>query len=335
MPKLVLLYTSDKKQSLQSIIAGMLDPAGVFVFGKSLIREEDVQWFDDRDLPLVLMDDRLKPMQFIHYFITVFSNAYEDNYWSKLWLKELCYTGTSHNSILNGNNGYCSNANYCCMLAEIQNSQNRNPFLREYTFTAVLSTMTHMNTVPKLRPLCFEDNDVMVLFLPWSKKEGAQIPYTRLKDTIKKMIHNMPDTSMKFFVGTAASSIDAFPESYRNAKSTKLFISSLDILEYVSFYDDWYMHMPLLKESRKDLEDHMNLLLHPLLLRPELFETLVTYFTLDKNLKLTAEHLFIHINTLKYRLKQISDLLDCDLKDPSTQFRLCMALMIHKYLQKT
>lgn len=149
--------------------------------------------------------------------------------------QELCYTGTSRNSILNVNDGYCSNANYCCMLAKIQNSQNMNPFLREYTFTAILSTMTHMNTVPKLRPLCFEDNDVMVLFLPWSKKEGTQIPYTRLKDTIKKLIHNMPDTSVKFLLEQPHLLLMHFPKAIVMQKARNFLYSLLIFLNMSVF----------------------------------------------------------------------------------------------------
>ena len=72
-----------------------------------------------------------------------------------------------------------------------------------------------------------------------------------------------------------------------------------------------------MKVPRAELKLQTEKLLGPVFSDPELAETLVTYLDSGENMKLTSEKLFIHINTLKYRLQRISKLLNCNLKDPN------------------
>lgn len=60
----------------------------------------------------------------------------------------------------------------------------------------------------------------------------------------------------------------------------------------------------------------------------ELVKTLRTYLRLQRRVKETAEALFIHRNTLRYRLQQIQDLLVVDLEDTETSTNLWLALLV-------
>ncbi len=59
-------------------------------------------------------------------------------------------------------------------------------------------------------------------------------------------------------------------------------------------------------------------------------DTLRAFLECGGELKPTAEKLFIHRNTLDYRLRRIEEILHCDVRDPETRFtlRLAMAAMI-------
>ena len=56
--------------------------------------------------------------------------------------------------------------------------------------------------------------------------------------------------------------------------------------------------------------------------------TLRTLLDDNFNYKATAEKLFLHVNTVRYRAEKISQLLGIDLNDPDTRFNLYAALRI-------
>ncbi len=62
-----------------------------------------------------------------------------------------------------------------------------------------------------------------------------------------------------------------------------------------------------------------------------LCETLENYLKHNCNAKRTAEAMFVHRNTLNYRLKKISELLNCDLEDMNKCLSLKLAFLIMKY----
>lgn len=67
-------------------------------------------------------------------------------------------------------------------------------------------------------------------------------------------------------------------------------------------------------------------LLGPIRARPRLFETLKTYFESNMSVTKTSQSLFLHPNSLRYRLRQIEELADCDLRDPGAVAQLQFAL---------
>jgi hypothetical protein len=66
---------------------------------------------------------------------------------------------------------------------------------------------------------------------------------------------------------------------------------------------------------------------------PLLLETLIAYFHLNESIKLTSEKLFVHINTLRYRLSRIQTLTGLDVFKTSDKVKLFLAV-IHINNQK-
>ncbi len=64
----------------------------------------------------------------------------------------------------------------------------------------------------------------------------------------------------------------------------------------------------------------------------ELFRTLETYLSCDCSIKLCSETLFIHRNSLTYRLKRIFELTQIDLSDNNTRFLLEMSFRIGRFI---
>jgi purine catabolism regulator len=64
----------------------------------------------------------------------------------------------------------------------------------------------------------------------------------------------------------------------------------------------------------------------------ELIHTLEVYFEHNGNLTQTAEALFIHRNTLIYRMERIAEITGSDLNRPETRLAVQLALHIHRML---
>lgn len=67
--------------------------------------------------------------------------------------------------------------------------------------------------------------------------------------------------------------------------------------------------------------------------RTDLTHTLRLYLESGASMKKTAQSLFIHENTLRYRLKKIERITGLDLKDPNNRFKLALALHILPFTQ--
>jgi sugar diacid utilization regulator len=65
-----------------------------------------------------------------------------------------------------------------------------------------------------------------------------------------------------------------------------------------------------------------------------LIEILETYLNENCNITVTAEKLFLHRNTLKYKIKKIEELLNCDLHNFDDCIKVKIALYINKVLKK-
>jgi len=60
----------------------------------------------------------------------------------------------------------------------------------------------------------------------------------------------------------------------------------------------------------------------------ELEETLLTYFACSGDLNSAAQRLFLHPNTLRYRLKKAAEILGLDISRLENQLNLYVALKI-------
>jgi purine catabolism regulator len=65
-----------------------------------------------------------------------------------------------------------------------------------------------------------------------------------------------------------------------------------------------------------------------------LLETLNTYLSCNCNIQETAARLFIHRQTLRYRLKKIEKILDTDLRDPEARLKLQLALSMAQFINE-
>ena len=61
-------------------------------------------------------------------------------------------------------------------------------------------------------------------------------------------------------------------------------------------------------------------------------EFLEAYLKNNGNINETAEKMFIHRNTVVYKIKKINELLDCNLSDLKTRVQIYLALMVRNLI---
>jgi purine catabolism regulator len=137
-------------------------------------------------------------------------------------------------------------------------------------------------------------------------------------------------------VGRPASELTSWKDSYRQASQALSMAERLN--EHVPLYfGDLSVYRLLLQlEGDPELEAFCHETLGPLLSYEgggDLIETLEAFFDRLGNLSQTAEKLFIHRNSLLYRMERIAQLTGLDLNNPDTRLAVHLALKASKMLR--
>jgi purine catabolism regulator len=144
-----------------------------------------------------------------------------------------------------------------------------------------------------------------------------------------------PGAGIRCGIGTPAGDLGAWQLSFRQAGQ------ALDMARRLGerkplYYMELSVYRLLLQfEDHPDLKVFLQETLGPILSHEnadELLDTLEEYFAHNGNLSQTAEALFIHRNTLTYRLERIAAISLLDLDNPDTRLAAQLALRIRRML---
>jgi DNA-binding PucR family transcriptional regulator len=131
--------------------------------------------------------------------------------------------------------------------------------------------------------------------------------------------------------------VENFEKHYRQASAALALGQRIDRSGCVFLYRNYQFYDLL---SHVDGSEQLGLFCHPVLglLRrydhengTELYRTLKVYVDSGGSVKHTAEALYVHRNSLMYRLGRIEELGKIDINDPDTSFILKMSFQIDTY----
>lgn len=143
--------------------------------------------------------------------------------------------------------------------------------------------------------------------------------------------------SMKAGVGTAYEYIEEFKKSYQEARNALAISKIVTKEQKVYFYENLGIYSLIAQITNgKFLDDYIESRIGKLIKADqmqegELCETLETYLEHNCNANATAEALFIHRNTMRYRMDKIKRILDDDINDMSMFLELKLAFAIKRY----
>ena len=142
---------------------------------------------------------------------------------------------------------------------------------------------------------------------------------------------------MKAGVGTAYEYIKDFKKSFQEARNALSISNMVTKKQKVYFYEDLGIYSLIAQISNGQfLDDYVENKIGKLIKADQmqdgdLCETLETYLEHNCNANATAEALFIHRNTMRYRMDKIKRILNDDINDMSMFLELKLAFAIKKY----
>lgn len=187
--------------------------------------------------------------------------------------------------------------------------------------------------------LFVQQSDACILVVGFTYKEYKTGIYKNIIDTISNNIIKIfdeknADISVTISISSDFSSLNDTNNAFNQALFAKdigkklfnskkiLYYDDMGIYKYVSFEnkDDILKHHPLRALYALDEDDKLSLL-----------ETLEIFLDNYPSIKTTAEKLYIHPNTVKYRIKKIKDVVGAQiLDDPQARLQCHLLLKILK-----
>jgi DNA-binding PucR family transcriptional regulator len=177
--------------------------------------------------------------------------------------------------------------------------------------------------------------DSIALMLP-SELFSKDLIISIFGGIIKKMSQSY-SINAKVGIGSDYEYIAELKNSYQEACDTIQILNTVSNLKNISFYEDLGLYSLISQiKSGKFLDDYINTKIGALLdadkmQAGELCATLEAYLECNCNANATAEKLYIHRNTMRYRLEKIKGILNNNLNDLSTCLELKLAFAIKDY----
>jgi sugar diacid utilization regulator len=140
-------------------------------------------------------------------------------------------------------------------------------------------------------------------------------------------------------IGNIYDRVENFRESIKEAQKIVRIMNRLGMYGKIRKYGDMHIYMMLNElNDNKILREIYRKNLGPLISYDKansnnLCETLKVFLEQDKNINVTADLLYIHRNTLKYRLSKIEDLCGKSLDNSYDSFELFLAFYIENILE--
>ena len=140
-------------------------------------------------------------------------------------------------------------------------------------------------------------------------------------------------------IGETCENISKLQKSFHETSKTNSVLEHINRKNEIVFYDEiGFYHMLMSYENTAPMQRFANEVLNPIIqyekkAHTQLMETIWAYFECDCNLQRTADKLFSHKNTIKYRLQRVEQLTGKSFTNRYQSQELYNALMIYYFLE--
>ncbi|NSB32960.1 PucR family transcriptional regulator [Clostridium saccharoperbutylacetonicum] len=183
------------------------------------------------------------------------------------------------------------------------------------------------------------DKDDAVIFFIRSEENCMNRLDKALKEIQEIIKKRMDNLSVSVGIGNSYKDLKMMKQSLNEAELAIDSAKCQGLDDTITKYKDIGIYGLLFSiNNRTVLENYFTEILGPIINSENkdnnLIEILETYLNENCNITVTAEKLFLHRNTLKYKIKKIEELLNCDLHNFNECTKVKIALYVSKVLKK-
>lgn len=189
-------------------------------------------------------------------------------------------------------------------------------------------------TKNSLKYLAMLRNDSVILLM--NQLEEQERLATEIRNAVR---NNFEEITVSIGIGNSYHQVKNIHKSLKEAEQALKVLKSTNSKDATSFYKNIGVYGLLAKiQERQDLEEFCQeilglLLEYDKLYKDNLLHTLEVYLQENGSIAKTAQRLFIHRNTMKYRLKKIEEISGKSLKLEENRFCFQLALRIANFLR--
>lgn len=225
---------------------------------------------------------------------------------------------------------------YVCIVGRLRQTGNLHP----YQFQALLDQMHKfceeaLQTTRIAIHIFTVKHELVFLYELQDAKAEFKLFVTELFKELYTSIAQYFDKQISFGVSNLLLNFSDVQRGVKEAQSAVPVIGARS--EIISFYKKKEINELLQMIPENDLINYQQMMFKPFTALPldeqaMLLETLYEYLENHCQISETAKRLFVHRNTVIYRLEKCSSLLKKDLKDPEVTIQLRLALRIRNHL---
>jgi DNA-binding PucR family transcriptional regulator len=191
----------------------------------------------------------------------------------------------------------------------------------------------------KLKVIKTVQSDSIIVMVPILGNEYKNSSKVFAQTIIKRVKEYSSNLEVKIGIGRAVDGLKNFKNSvFQAIKALKVLAISGKEANLCHYNDIGLYRLLFQIDSYEEMEDIYKSTLGKLIgydnkNGTNLLETLEVYIESGGKLEKTAEILFIHRNTLKYRAQRIEEIMDCDLRNEEEIFNIQIAIKIGRFLK--
>ncbi|TDF95925.1 PucR family transcriptional regulator [Paenibacillus piri] len=184
----------------------------------------------------------------------------------------------------------------------------------------------------------FVNNDLFSLFTFPDKEKKSGTFVELVARGYSKMLSTINEHAARCFVSKTKYSIEELLNGYEECLEAKRISERLSFDSSVILFSDLEFTYLLRHIPREVMKRYCEYILHNLMQKDEeysgeLLRTLEVYFANKGQINDTAKQLFIHRNTVLYRLEKISSLLNIDLRKTDDLLQIKLVLMFQRLMR--
>lgn len=185
------------------------------------------------------------------------------------------------------------------------------------------------------------EKNLFTIIVPLQNNQTKETK-SKLKKTMELCLytlsHQFPSLNINIAIGGVYSSRTKIKKSYEDAKITLEFMKNIPSIGPISSFELVGIYRLINNicnyEFLKSFVDYYlaDLIEHDKKNNDILSETLQTFLQLEGNITATAKELFVHPNTISYRMRKIKSILGNNFDNHQYRISLLLALEINRYL---